>query len=335
MRTIKMMFVLFVLSLASCADNIEVIPQNEVKETKKQQVVKFAHRSANKVSSKNWLQAIPDSIYISQLSIPGTHESSALYEGLPSTAKCQNLDIDKQLEIGVRYLDIRCRHFKNKFTIHHGPIYQHKNFSDILSVCKTFLTENPTEFIFMSIKDEHTAVENNRSFYETFQEYVTNEANGLFFTEDRIPTLVEARGKIVLIRRFSVPKDVELGLQAREGFRDNRAFIIENSTNEFHVQDMYKVHENAEKWKLVTTMFNECINDTNPQHLYLNNTSGYKPGAFGIPVITAVSNQINNQLGIYLDDIAMSTNKNRKLGIIGIDFITATRAKQIYSIQDF
>lgn len=333
MKTIKLLLVTLVLSFANCADNTDVLPQNEMKT--EQQVIKLAHRSTNEISAKNWLQTVPDNVYVSQLSIPGTHESSALYEGLSNTAKCQNLDIDKQLEIGVRYLDIRCRHFKNKFTIHHGPIYQHKNFSDVLSICKKFLQENPSEFIFMSIKDEHTAEENNRYFYQTFEEYVTNEANGLFFTEDRIPTLGEVRGKIILIRRFVVPDNVELGIQARQGFRDNRAFVIENSTNEFHVQDMYKVNENAEKWNLVTTMFNQCVNDKNPQHLYLNNTSGYKPGFFGIPVITAVSNQINNQLGIYLDDIEMSTNKNRKLGIIGIDFITATRAKQIYTIQDF
>src|SRR4051794_40583034 len=98
-----------------------------------------------RAASQNWMAALNSSLYVSQLSIPGTHDSGARFEPFSGTAKCQNLTIAEQLNAGVRFLDIRCRHLDNAFTIHHGSVYQNITFDDVLNATIAFLSNNPTE----------------------------------------------------------------------------------------------------------------------------------------------------------------------------------------------
>ncbi|MBN2842929.1 MAG: hypothetical protein JXM68_07555, partial [Sedimentisphaerales bacterium] len=53
-------------------------------------------------AGNNWMAAQKDISLLSQLSIPGTHDSGARFEPIGGTAKCQNLTIAEQLAIGVR-----------------------------------------------------------------------------------------------------------------------------------------------------------------------------------------------------------------------------------------
>lgn len=61
------------------------------------------------VGISNWMSALQDNVSLSQISVP-THDSGATVEFPSGTAKTQNLTIAEQLNIGVRFLDIRCRH---------------------------------------------------------------------------------------------------------------------------------------------------------------------------------------------------------------------------------
>lgn len=84
----------------------------------------------------NWMSFIQGERKLSALSIPGTHDAGARYEPVSGTAKTQNLTIAEQLNAGVRFLDVRCRFVDDNFAIHHGPVYQHLNFDDVLQSCK-------------------------------------------------------------------------------------------------------------------------------------------------------------------------------------------------------
>lgn len=120
----------------------------------------------------NWMENVSDEKYLSDISIPGTHDSGALYEPVKGIAKCQNLKLGEQLNVGVRYLDIRCREYEDFFVIHHGSIYQHLNFDDVINTCTDFLSNNPTETIIMSIKEEYNPDKNTKNFEEVFDSYV-------------------------------------------------------------------------------------------------------------------------------------------------------------------
>ena len=121
------------------------------------------------IEMNSWMSGLQDNISISKISIPGTHDSGARVDApvVSGTAKTQDLSIAEQLNAGVRFLDIRCRHIDNAFTIHHGAIYQNLNFDDVLNACYTFLNSHPSETIIMSVKEEYDASNTTRSFEQT------------------------------------------------------------------------------------------------------------------------------------------------------------------------
>lgn len=261
-------------------------------------------------SMLNWMGALDENKKITAFSIPGTHDSGARYESISGTAICQRLSIDDQLKAGVRFLDIRGRHFNNIFEIHHGAVYQKINFTNVLNSCKTFLAQNPSETIVMSLKEEHTPSGNNRSYEATFDSYV-QQFPGLFSLGNTIPTLKSVKGKIVLLRRF--PASASKGIDATN-WADNTVFSIGSVAK---VQDQYKVPDNNAKWNLINALANEA-KAGNGSKLFLNYCSGYKPLFFGIPSIPTVSNAINPKVATYF-----TTNTSGNFGVIIMDFADA------------
>ncbi|WP_168385506.1 phosphatidylinositol-specific phospholipase C [Erwinia amylovora] len=197
------------------------------------------------LSTKNWLSFINDSHPINQLSVPGTHNAATYTIGknavIGAWAKTQYESVGEQLLDGVRYIDARCRHISNSFTMHHDKFYLHVNFGTILSDCYKFLEENPSEFIFMSIKSEHTEESCSRSFAETFEEKYYNPEK--WFVESRFPKLAEVRGKIVLLKRF---KGGAVGQSIY--WVNNSTFNTVTGSIKLHVQDKYNERNESAKW---------------------------------------------------------------------------------------
>jgi 1-phosphatidylinositol phosphodiesterase len=111
---------------------------------------------------QNWMEEIDDNLLLSQITIPGTHDTCALYGGdLPI---CQTLSIIDQLKHGVRALDITCRHYQNTFPIHHDRFYQNIDFGDVQESCIYFLRAFPSETILMHIKEEYDNEGNTQTF---------------------------------------------------------------------------------------------------------------------------------------------------------------------------
>lgn len=272
------------------------------------------------IEMNSWMSGLQDNISISKISIPGTHDSGARVDApvVSGTAKTQDLSIAEQLNAGVRFLDIRCRHIDNAFTIHHGAIYQNLNFDDVLNACYAFLNSHPSETIIMSVKEEYDASNTTRSFEQTFDSYVQKNPSKWDLGAN-IPTLGAVRGKIKLLRRFS--SGTTKGINASP-WADNTTFDINNSGVQLKVQDYYKVTNNDDKWNGISSLLNEAKNDTNSK-LFVNFTSGYKPGIFGIPNIPTVSNNINPRLKTFL------SNTHGSFGIMPIDFVNAELSQLI------
>ena len=273
------------------------------------------------IEMNSWMSGLQDNISISKISIPGTHDSGARVDApvVSGTAKTQDLSIAEQLNAGVRFLDIRCRHIDNAFTIHHGAIYQNLNFDDVLNACYTFLNSHPSETIIMSVKEEYDASNTTRSFEQTFDSYVQKNPSKWDLGAN-IPTLGAVRGKIKLLRRFS--SGTTNGINASP-WADNTTFDINNSGVQLNVQDYYKVTNNDDKWNGIFNLLNEAKNDTNGK-LFVNFTSGYKPGIFGIPSIPTVSNNINPRLKTFFQ-----SNTHGSFGIMPIDFVNAELSELI------
>lgn len=158
----------------------------------------------------NILTQLRDDIYISELNIAGTHDSATAYVSMENTARCQEKTIAAQLEIGVRLLDIRLNKKGDEFYLIHSlaDCYSDKEksvkltFGEVLSVCKSFLRDNPGETLILSIKQDRGIM--SRWFFPAFYNKYIRDDESFWYLENRVPTLGECRGKMVLMRRCKV-----------------------------------------------------------------------------------------------------------------------------------
>jgi hypothetical protein len=260
----------------------------------------------------NWMGSLDGRLSLARLLIPGTHNSAALLEPFPGTAKCQNLTLAGQLEAGVRFLDIRCRHLHNSFAVYHGPVNQEISFDDVLQVAARFLTNHPRECVLMSIKEESTPSGSTNRFADTFRSYVARNP-GLWRLAPGIPTLDQARGKIVLFRRFAGAGGIDAS-----HWPDNAAF----QNGDLRVQDCYRVSDIDKKWSAIRGNLEESR--TSPSGLlHVNFTSGYQT-FLGVPDIPGVASRINPRLAAFL-----ATNAPGCRGVLVMDFIDADKCSLV------
>jgi len=275
------------------------------------------------VPLSSWMATIPGQISLSQLSLPGSHNAGARYEHIGGTARCQALTISEQLHAGIRFLDIRCRHTDNSFFIHHGYVYQNMDFNDVMKACTAFLEQYPSECIIMSIKEEFNPSNNTRSFEQTFDEYARRYA-GKWYLGAGVPTLEQARGKVVLLRRFTA-QQLPKGIDASGGWAHNTTFTINSREARLRVQDQFVVPNDQVKWTRSTALLTEA-RDRNPEALYINFISGYRPALFHIPNIRRVANMMGSHIREYF-----SAHPRGRFGIIAMDFADATQSSLIIS----
>ncbi|KAH9857606.1 PLC-like phosphodiesterase [Lenzites betulinus] len=154
----------------------------------------------------SFLSDMPDSLPLSALVLPGTHDTMAFY-GWP-VSQCQSLNtpLNVQLRSGIRVLDVRLAVVDGRLIAYHGIFPQRTPFQDILVTIYTFFTAPATcrEALVMSIKQEDFA----RTPLPLFSQLVHDEIAdgpggfGMWFLQNRIPTLGEVRGRVVLFSRF-------------------------------------------------------------------------------------------------------------------------------------
>ena len=62
---------------------------------------------AANISSTDWMETVPDETKLSNMSIPGTHDSCTQYVDMRYIFQCQDAGVATQLLYGYRYLDMR------------------------------------------------------------------------------------------------------------------------------------------------------------------------------------------------------------------------------------
>ncbi|KAH7085954.1 PLC-like phosphodiesterase [Paraphoma chrysanthemicola] len=172
----------------------------------------------------NWMFALPDTLPLSAISIPGTHNSHTHYRALPSV-RCQVADVATQLANGIRFLDIRVQPVhatdatkKDLYLVHGafpvslmGPKY----LVPILQTCYTFLAANPSETILISLKREGIGSATDQHLATILQKHYIAPNSSCWYTDTAIPYLGAARGKLVLVRRYNQPStSTPIGLDA-------------------------------------------------------------------------------------------------------------------------
>ena len=264
---------------------------------------------------KKWMDNLKDETQIYNLSIPGTHNSGALYSYIDLSGKCQDLSIKSQLNIGVRFLDIRLKNTKYGLQVVHSFVDQKQSFESVLQTCNSFLDENPSEFIFLSVKEDDVST-SDRPFSNTVNNLLERHViQNKFHMSNLLPrNVAEARGKIIFMSRF---EGSAYGLRCRDGWIDTENNSTTNTFDliyaRFHVQDYYDI----EKYDYKIAEINRCLENKQEGRLNLNFASGYYSNSFPPLSASPVAKDVNKYL--LREDVLV---KNKDFGILACDFIT-------------
>jgi 1-phosphatidylinositol phosphodiesterase len=259
----------------------------------------------------DWMGALPDALSLLRMTIPGTHDSCCTDPNNGTEwSHTQNWGITEQLQRGVRFLDIRANglegHPDDSFGIYHASYYQGITFDGVLAECRDFLQQHPSETIVMRLKKEDgTNNDVGARFKDILNVYLDTKGwRPWFLLTDRMPSLGEARKRIVLIAQFDNDLPV---LQWPGGDND---FL---SNQWFSLQDIYQgLSWPSAKTAKVTQQFDNATRDQNSALMYINFASyagGGWPKANADAIMPGVQSYLNGRL-----------SDRTHLGVVPMDF---------------
>ncbi len=293
-------------------------------------------------NTNNWMSYLSDELYLSEITIPGTHDSCASNVALGYVMRCQDTTISKQLNDGYRYLDLRValdeKDNATKIKMVHNFVNCHKTgslfsdyvyFDDVCGEVYKFLQENPTETVIVNIK-----IEDDEHPVKDIQSLILSQIKSnkdYWYTENEIPTLEEARGRAVLATRFKdagetnitglniswseqdnkVPNDIPYELSVYDGYR-------------LWVQDRYK-YSVEDKYEAIVDGLENCEADENTLFFNFVSTSG--DGLVGHP--RGYAKALNELLMEY------QLKDDTSYGVIIVDFGNDNIARHIYYTNSF
>ena len=269
----------------------------------------------NVAHGKSWLSKVSDDTKLTDLSLPGTHDSGAEHSLYDIAGKCQDLDISQQLAIGVRFLDIRLQLRNDKLFIVHSFVDQGIKFSTILRQIQNFLLENSSEFLIVSIKQDADTINSTITFTQAVKKELTPATDLIDYRSSLPNTVGQIRGKMIILARY---ENNTIGIPAFNGWQDSTTFELGN----FLIQYNYKINDvNTKKIDIKKTL--DATQNTNDK-LVLNFSSCYLTNAFPPTYAGTCAKNINP----WLLDVIRSHPK--KTGVIVADFITAELCKTIF-----
>lgn len=268
-------------------------------------------RVTQAISGQNWMGFLPDGVRLHQLTIPGTHDSGSLYGG--ALVKTQDLSIADQLRAGVRYLDVRiCLRggATGTFYVHHGIIYQHQTFTQVLETVDRFLKENPSETVMLCLKQENSS-ESDPVMGAAYQKHIQAFRDRVL-DNGRLVSLGEARGKMVIVTRC-------LGIP---GINYRKAEVLDN----YSIKTKSQWYN--EKWPMVKAfLYHVRQSPQNDERLWITTTSSV--GAFLWP--RSASHLMEPALKRYFETV--NIDKPTRFGVVLVDFVNASSAGRLAALN--
>lgn len=218
----------------------------------------YFHDSELGYKNPDWMSKISGERKLSELSIPGTHDSVALFWW--SKVETQSMSLITQLNSGIRFIDIGCAYKgENDLQVYREECYQNINLEIVIETVSQFLKENPTETVLMKIRQEHSNV-SNLKFHRSFLNYVSRYSDLFWNTKKcscKNPQLDEIRGKIVVIYDA---EGCSFGIPYKNIIKNEECILTKKL-------DLYN------KWKSVKAFIPKVEENINDNKLYLTDLS--------------------------------------------------------------
>jgi 1-phosphatidylinositol phosphodiesterase len=231
----------------------------------------YWHETTHAGWQPDWMSNVPGSLKLSQLSIPGTHDTMGDEWTLTDAGVTQTMPLKTQLESGIRMIDIRPGIATvGSFNIYHDKVDLSDDFGlDVMDVIVEFLTAHPGETVLMRIThqgDSESLINTFDAFEATLITYEVRYRDFIWQppagTLGANPTLDEVRGKIVILYDFT----------------SNNPHGIWYESVRFDTQDEYALYGIADlyqKWIYVKTQLVDAANCPAPcDKIYINYLSG-------------------------------------------------------------
>ncbi len=279
----------------------------------------------NNVSRTRWMSEIKDDTLLSDISIPGTHDSAArIVDTMTGTwAQTQSMTISDQLNCGVRFLDLRVRYNTDVYynvEMCHGSITiwngngGHLTLYQVISDVKNFLKSNPTETVIVSIKEDDGSNESN---IVSSINQIKNEDPSFWYQSYNTPKLGDVRGKMVVSSRMSTMTGIYYGW----GDQGSDGSYVQAYSGAI-IQDRYNMGTTA-KWNDAIVPTFEYAKKSGQWVINCLNTTGG-----GIAGVSANANTINPAFGRY------DLHNNRCYGVILFDYINDDYTTKVIKCND-
>lgn len=220
----------------------------------------------------DWMSHLSDSLSLSEINIPGTHDSAAFNRYTHTPYATQAMSITEQLSSGVRMLDVRLRidpAGNNGFTFYtchsangswfHLNYYQ--SFESLLIEVQAYILKYPSEGVIMSLKvDDWTSISTDEQKNQALNALASILSGYDTIMPDRIPNLGELRGNMYLLNRIN--RSYNLGVPI--GWDENTVGydLFSNGEREnirpfnVYVQDQYQNISTKGKLELFESTWN-------------------------------------------------------------------------------
>jgi hypothetical protein len=142
-----------------------------------------------------------DNRSVASLSMPGTHDSATYsYQGLKPYVVCQTVSVTLQLNMGVRFLDLRVGYVDGELWMYHGGTRMPETFDEIKVQIESFLSSNGREFVICSVKCDHG--DSGAAANAFLERTLHSDDHNFWLFSESTPTIREARGKAFVLSRF-------------------------------------------------------------------------------------------------------------------------------------
>lgn len=251
--------------------------------------------TSTNVTGNNWITALDGDIYVSQMSIPGSHDA-ATGEEMASIvgdifASTQEQTLQTQWNLGVRAFDLRPAIYDaiigstNELWLYHGVTRVAVSWASAMNTIKANLTDNPGEFAIVLFRHEDEGTLGKNTNTTDFNSYMTNwiNANKEWIVDWKPDlTIDDCRGKIILISRFSG----SWSYGCFTGWSHDAAGATATLKNAdgsksatMYVQDYYNPSSHDTKWTAIKTYLDITktfhTDATKVNHWAINHASGY------------------------------------------------------------
>ncbi|XP_049438803.1 1-phosphatidylinositol phosphodiesterase-like [Epinephelus fuscoguttatus] len=241
-----------------------------------------------------WMAGIEDFRILSSITIPGSHDSMALYGG--PEAKCQALSLRDQLRAGIRFLDLKVLGLGDTLYVMHGVMFQRSTLKDVLATVRTFLSEFRSEAVLIRVQPESFE---KSTVNQMVQSLIGNDQH--VWVNSGMPNMGQVRGKIVFLQKSTFTLGIPLIDTGRKG--SNEVSDIKNKGNR------------------IIKQLNQATIACGGDNVVLTYTSGTGFGTFWGMFLTpkGVAEKVNPWLNQYLRQFY--PNQPRPcFGVIAMDF---------------